>query len=357
MSIGRRDRTTAPRRRRAARGASGAARSPRRSDAAAAALIRAKAAPQEPVMPHRRPSPATAARPTDSTIDDIARPCTRRARAAAHRRDRRRARCRHDADRDRAGAGAGAQRPRRAGRSRVRLRRTSRDLRRSARPGIADLVRGTASFGQIITRDRDLARASGRRPGRSATMPPRSIKSERLGVAIDALSRSYDHLVIDAGAQPELRAAGSRGCALRACWSRAGRAGRRAKRVRDQLRMPASATSRCSPARRRRSMPRRMRERRRLMRRGGSILAGLKKVVLRTGDGGAVFQRRASAAAAAARRRRRDPDAASRAAAAADAFQPNRLLEVTPEFLERRDRGGCAARASISSRSTRCTAG
>ena len=54
----------------------------------------------------------------------------------------------------------------------------------------------------------------------------------------------------------------------------------------------------------------------------------------RTGD--ALLQRRQRADAAVRARRRRDPDAASRAARSGPtAFQPNRLLEVTPEFLER----------------------
>jgi exopolysaccharide transport family protein len=66
-------------------------------------------------------------------------------------------------------------------------------------PGVADLARGTASFGQVITRDR-FSRvqliAAGRVGADSATI----YKSERIAIGIDALARAYDHVVIDAGA-------------------------------------------------------------------------------------------------------------------------------------------------------------
>jgi uncharacterized protein involved in exopolysaccharide biosynthesis/Mrp family chromosome partitioning ATPase len=68
-------------------------------------------------------------------------------------------------------------------------------------PGIADLVRGTVSFAQIITRDR-LSRAQVVPAGRVGTDAAMIFMSERLGIAMDALSRSYDHVVIDAGATP-----------------------------------------------------------------------------------------------------------------------------------------------------------
>jgi Mrp family chromosome partitioning ATPase len=72
-------------------------------------------------------------------------------------------------------------------------------------PGIADLVRGTASFGQIITRDRT-SRVQVVPAGRVGPDAATVYMSERLGVAIDALSRSYDHVVIDAGAAPHVSA-------------------------------------------------------------------------------------------------------------------------------------------------------
>lgn len=72
-------------------------------------------------------------------------------------------------------------------------------------PGMADLVHGAASYGDVITRDRysrlHLVMA-GRTPGDSHAL----IESDRLAVAIEALARSYDRLVIDAGPLPEMAA-------------------------------------------------------------------------------------------------------------------------------------------------------
>ena len=65
-------------------------------------------------------------------------------------------------------------------------------------PGIADLVRGGASFGAIITRDRD-SRAHIVAAGRAGPDNAAILASERIGVALDALSRTYDHVVVDAG--------------------------------------------------------------------------------------------------------------------------------------------------------------
>jgi uncharacterized protein involved in exopolysaccharide biosynthesis/Mrp family chromosome partitioning ATPase len=66
-------------------------------------------------------------------------------------------------------------------------------------PGIADLLRGQASFGQIISRDR-VSRAHIVAAGRTDADSAAILGSERLRVAIEALSRTYDHVVIDAGA-------------------------------------------------------------------------------------------------------------------------------------------------------------
>jgi tyrosine-protein kinase Etk/Wzc len=65
-------------------------------------------------------------------------------------------------------------------------------------PGIADLVRGAASFGAIISRDRE-SRAHIVPAGRGGPDNAAILASERIGVALDALARSYDHVVIDAG--------------------------------------------------------------------------------------------------------------------------------------------------------------
>jgi Mrp family chromosome partitioning ATPase/capsular polysaccharide biosynthesis protein len=71
-----------------------------------------------------------------------------------------------------------------------------------ATPGIAELVAGTASFGQIITRDR-YSRVhlimAGCQPIDAAAI----MSSQRLSITIEALARSYDHVVVDAGTAGE----------------------------------------------------------------------------------------------------------------------------------------------------------
>lgn len=70
-------------------------------------------------------------------------------------------------------------------------------------PGFAELVRGTATFGQIVTRDK-FSRvhlvATGKIAGEGAVI----VSSPRLVMALEALARTYDHVVIDAGAVPEM---------------------------------------------------------------------------------------------------------------------------------------------------------
>jgi Mrp family chromosome partitioning ATPase len=72
-------------------------------------------------------------------------------------------------------------------------------------PGIAELIRGAASYGEVITRDRHspvhLVMA-----GRTVEDTEAVIASQHLSIALEALARSYDHLVIDAGALPEIAA-------------------------------------------------------------------------------------------------------------------------------------------------------
>jgi hypothetical protein len=70
-----------------------------------------------------------------------------------------------------------------------------------AGPGMVDLVRGQASFGQIISRDRT-SRAHIIAAGRIDAEVGAVLASERLRIALEALSRTYDHVVIDAGAMP-----------------------------------------------------------------------------------------------------------------------------------------------------------
>ncbi len=71
-----------------------------------------------------------------------------------------------------------------------------------AAPGIADLVRGAASFGDIITRDR-ASRAHLVAAGQVGNDAAGLIHSQMLWAAVGALAQSYDYLVIDAGAQSE----------------------------------------------------------------------------------------------------------------------------------------------------------
>ena len=71
-------------------------------------------------------------------------------------------------------------------------------------PGLAELMLGEASFSQVITKDR-LSRVhlvSAGRPGSDRTL----LQSPRLALAIDALLRVYDHVLLDAGLAADLPA-------------------------------------------------------------------------------------------------------------------------------------------------------
>jgi succinoglycan biosynthesis transport protein ExoP len=71
-------------------------------------------------------------------------------------------------------------------------------------PGLAELMQGEASFTQIITKDlmsRTHLVSSGR-PGSDRTL----LQSPRLGLAIDALLKVYDHVLLDAGSASDLPA-------------------------------------------------------------------------------------------------------------------------------------------------------
>jgi Mrp family chromosome partitioning ATPase len=70
-------------------------------------------------------------------------------------------------------------------------------------PGIAELVRGVASFRHIITRDR-VSRAHVVAAGRAPADINSVMTSERLAIGMNALARTYDHVVIDAGALPHI---------------------------------------------------------------------------------------------------------------------------------------------------------
>jgi uncharacterized protein involved in exopolysaccharide biosynthesis/Mrp family chromosome partitioning ATPase len=69
-------------------------------------------------------------------------------------------------------------------------------------PGLAELMQGEASFSQVITRDR-LSRVhlvNAGRPGFDRTQ----LQSPRMTLAIDALLRVYDHVLLDAGTASDL---------------------------------------------------------------------------------------------------------------------------------------------------------
>jgi Mrp family chromosome partitioning ATPase len=68
-----------------------------------------------------------------------------------------------------------------------------------ATPGLAQLVAGDASFGDVITRDRN-SRLHLILAGHAPLDVETLLGSERLIITIAALSRSYDHVVLDAGA-------------------------------------------------------------------------------------------------------------------------------------------------------------
>jgi MinD-like ATPase involved in chromosome partitioning or flagellar assembly len=72
-----------------------------------------------------------------------------------------------------------------------------------AGPGIADVVRGTASFGQIISRDK-LSAAHLVAAGRAIEDAAPILASQRLATTIEALAQTYDHVVVHAGAVPEM---------------------------------------------------------------------------------------------------------------------------------------------------------
>jgi uncharacterized protein involved in exopolysaccharide biosynthesis/Mrp family chromosome partitioning ATPase len=69
-------------------------------------------------------------------------------------------------------------------------------------PGLAELVRGEASFGDIITLDRD-SRVHVVAAGQIGDQAAHLLNSQMLWAALDALAQSYDYLVIDCGSQSE----------------------------------------------------------------------------------------------------------------------------------------------------------
>ncbi len=71
-------------------------------------------------------------------------------------------------------------------------------------PGLAELMLGETSFSQVITKDRSsrVHLVSAGRPGSDRAL----LQSPRLALAIDALLRVYDHVLLDAGTASDLPA-------------------------------------------------------------------------------------------------------------------------------------------------------
>ncbi|RAI26050.1 hypothetical protein CH338_30975, partial [Rhodoplanes elegans] len=66
-------------------------------------------------------------------------------------------------------------------------------------PGVTDMIRGEATFGEIIARDK-VSRAHIVPRGRGEAETAALLASLRFVTMIDALARTYDHVIIDAGA-------------------------------------------------------------------------------------------------------------------------------------------------------------
>ena len=72
-------------------------------------------------------------------------------------------------------------------------------------PGISELVLSSATFGDVITRDR-YSRVHVIGAGRATANANAIMSTQQLAVTLEALARSYDYLVIDAGALPDMAA-------------------------------------------------------------------------------------------------------------------------------------------------------
>jgi polysaccharide biosynthesis transport protein len=69
-------------------------------------------------------------------------------------------------------------------------------------PGISEVVRGMASFGDVITRDK-VSRVHLVGAGQIDADGAAILASPRLAMMIEALARAYEHVIIDAGATAE----------------------------------------------------------------------------------------------------------------------------------------------------------
>jgi len=74
-----------------------------------------------------------------------------------------------------------------------------------AAPGLAELIHGSASFGDVITRDRH-SRVHLVMAGRVGVDAQALIEAPRLSTTFEALAQSYDYLIVDASALPGMAA-------------------------------------------------------------------------------------------------------------------------------------------------------
>ena len=84
-------------------------------------------------------------------------------------------------------------------------------------PGIAELVRGTASFGDVITRDQ-YSRVHLVAAGNVGSDIAPLASSPMLATVIEALSHSYEHVVIDMGSASDVAAERFVSLARMRCW-------------------------------------------------------------------------------------------------------------------------------------------
>jgi Mrp family chromosome partitioning ATPase len=101
-------------------------------------------------------------------------------------------------------------------------------------PGIAEILRGTASFGDIITCDQASA-AHVIATGQVGHDGPALAASPMLRSVIDALAQSYDHVVLDIGSVPDIAAEQFAPLASRAVLVSADPAAPGTRAVRDRL--------------------------------------------------------------------------------------------------------------------------
>ncbi len=101
-------------------------------------------------------------------------------------------------------------------------------------PGIAELVRGTASFGDVITRDQ-YSRVHLVAAGNVGSDIAPLASSPMLATVIEALSHSYEHVVIDMGSATDVAAERFAALATHAMLVAADPASAVTRTVRDRL--------------------------------------------------------------------------------------------------------------------------